>query len=94
MGFEFAEPVEEPDVGFRINQDCVFVAVQLRVPPPEFRTERVPLGFDPPATALRDIAKASTPIVGLVTIGLRVREAERTCGVFAAPGASRVIEPS
>ena len=74
MGFEFAEPVDEPEAGLRINQDCVFEAVQLSVPPPEFRMERVPLGFDPPAAALRDIDEASIPIVGGV-FGFRIRVA-------------------
>ncbi len=65
--FGFPCPVEEPEVGLIVNQDCVFVAVQLSVPTPEFQTERVPgVGLDPPAVALKGNDEALMPIPGVV----------------------------
>jgi len=90
MRFELPWPVEEAEAGLTVNQDFVFVAVQLSVPPPAFQTEKVAeAGFDPPAVALKAFDVALIPIVGVMEIRLRV--AETTCGAPTAPGAVRVI---
>ena len=63
--FGFPEPVEEPEVRERVSQDCVFEAVQLRVPPPAFQIDSVRgVGFDPPPVALKDNVVGLHPIIG------------------------------
>ncbi len=94
-GLGFEVPVEEPDVGLMLSQEPVAdeaEAVQIRVPPPEFQTERVPeFGFDPPTSALKDMDEVSTPILGVVLTPVSVRVTETVCGELEAPGAERVI---
>jgi len=64
IAFGFPEPVEEPEDGVMLNQDCVFEASQLRVPPPEFQTDKVwEGGFGPPTVALKEMLDGLNPIV-------------------------------
>ncbi len=91
IGFEFVGPVEEPEVGFRISQDCVFEAAQFSVPPPEFQTERVPLGFDPPTIALKGMDERSLAIFGVALPPVSVSVTETVCGELVAPEAEIVI---
>ena len=67
------------------------MAVQLRVPPPEFQTERVPLGFDPPTAALKDIDERSLVIFGVMLPPVMVRVTETVWGELEAPGEEIVI---
>ena len=51
-------------MGEILSQDLVFEAAQLRVPPPEFQTDRVwEAGFGPPTAAMKEKLGGLNPIV-------------------------------